>query len=96
MQAQVEFLGQLDQRGITARRNVGDNAAHGRFHVGRGLPLGGEKAVKPRGEIVCLGVETDRHGRSCRTNARPQGQWREPKRPSTLGVVNGADPRQPP
>ena len=57
----VEFLGQRDQRGIAARRNVGDDGAHHLLDVGRGLALRIEERPEFRGKVGGAGVEADGH-----------------------------------
>ena len=49
------------QRAIPARHNIGDDRAHRIFHIGRGLPLGGEKRAEARFEISRAVIKADRH-----------------------------------
>jgi hypothetical protein len=54
----VEALRQLDQRGIAAGANVGDDGAHRVVYVGRGLALGGEKDRECALEAGIAGVQS--------------------------------------
>ena len=47
----VEFLGQLDQRAVAARGDIGDDGAHRLLDVGRRLALGAEKGAEALGKI---------------------------------------------
>jgi hypothetical protein len=58
----VEPAGELDQRAIAARRDICDDRAHRIFHIGRGLPLGGEKCAEARVEVGRADIKADRHG----------------------------------
>ena len=78
----IEFLGQLDQRLITARGHVGDDRAHGRFNIGRSLALGVEEGAKALGKIRRAGIEADRHG--------PVIDHPSAKREGTAGYRSGA------
>ena len=58
----VEPAGKLDQRAIAARHHIRDDRAHRIFHIGRGLPLGGEKCAEARVEVGRADIKADRHG----------------------------------
>ena len=58
----VELGGQFDQRAVAARLHVGDDAAHGRFHVLRRLALHAEECAETRRKIGALAIQSKRHG----------------------------------
>ena len=57
----VEFERVVLERAIAAGGDVGDDGAHGGFHVGRRLALGVEQSPKFFGEIAGADVEMDGH-----------------------------------
>ena len=58
----VELGGQLEQRAVAARHHLGDDAAHGRFHVLRRLALDAEEGAKTLGKIGALAIQSKGHG----------------------------------
>ena len=62
----VEFPGELDQRPVAARGDVGDDGAYGVFDVLRRLALDVQEIAKARLEIGRPAVEAERHEASCR------------------------------
>ena len=57
----VELGGQFEQRAVAARHDLGDDAAHGRLHVLRGLALDAEERAKALGKIGAAAVQSQRH-----------------------------------
>jgi len=58
----VEFARKILQRRVAAGGDVVEDCAYGRFDIGRGLALGGEKGAESLGKVGGTGVEADRHG----------------------------------
>ena len=53
------------KRLVAARSHVGNDRAHGRLDVLRGLALGLQQSAEAFGEIACAGVEMDGHCLPC-------------------------------
>ena len=57
----VEAAGQLDERLVAARHDVGDDGAHRLLDVLGDFALGCQKRLEGGGEIRGAGIEPDRH-----------------------------------
>jgi hypothetical protein len=81
----VEFQGHLQYSPVAIGLHLGDDIAHARFHVLRGLALGGEQSAETLGKIGAFLIQSQRHysvpaGR----HARITGQWVMRRFASTL------------
>ncbi len=60
----VELAGVVEQRGVAAAGDVGDDGAHGLLDILRSLAFRVQKGAETLGEIRSLSFETQRHERA--------------------------------